>query len=102
MRAAGRSMLQVPLECLLSIATRLVSVQSGCDERSREEPAGRHAVRAGGAEWLEACAAWRRRETHPADRPVRSREEPAGRHAVRAGGAEWLEACAAWRRRETH
>ena len=68
-------MLQVPLECLLSIATRLVSVQSGCDERSREEPAGRH------AEWLEVCAAWRRRrETHPADRPVRSREAPAGRH----------------------
>ena len=81
MRAAGRSMLQVPLECLLSIATRLVSVQSGCDERSREEPAGRHAVRAEGAEWLEVCAAWRRRrETYPADRPVRSREEPADRH----------------------
>ena len=78
-------MLQVPLECLLSIATRLVSVQSGCDERSREEPAGRHAVRAEGAEWLEVCAACRRRrETHPADSPVRSREAPAGRHQFSA------------------
>ena len=78
-------MLQVPLECLLSIATRLVSVQSGCDERSREEPAGRRAVRAEGAEWLEVCAACRRRrETHPADRPVRSREAPAGRHQFSA------------------
>ena len=78
-------MLQVPLECLLSIATRLVSVQSGCDERSREEPAGRHAVSAEGAEWLEVCAACRRRrETHPADRPVRSREAPAGRHQFSA------------------